>query len=254
MSVDESSLISREARIHVGGGQYEGPSSGDYVVHVGVAGQEALSQAERMLAGIPGGIEKAVRSAVSRAASRLRTLSAQTIRERYAISQANIRANENVQISYTYRDGVQAHVRFAGERIPLYRFNGAAPAQPTKDTSAGRVPVMHGMLANGNGKWHLMYPGVPAHGHALKSTSPALFPHAFVARMKTGHVGIYERTGGMTSRDKDELEELFGPSVPQMLGSQEVAEKLAVQAMETFEERLVQTVNAILYGYTGVAA
>lgn len=254
MSIGESSLISREARVHVGGGQYEGPRSNDYIVHVGVAGQGALSQAERLLAGIPGGIEKAINSAVSRAASRLRTLSAKTIRERYAISQANIRTNENVQISYTHQNGVQAHVIFAGERIPLYRFNGAAPAQPTKDTSAGRIPVMHGMLANGRGKFHLMYPGVPAHGHVLKSTSPALFPHAFVARMKTGHVGIYERTGGMTSRDKNELEELFGPAVPQMLGSQDVAEKLAAQAMETFEEHLIQTVNAILYGYVEVAA
>lgn len=247
-------LVSREARVHVGGGQYEGPKSGSYVVHVGIAGQDAVSQAERLLAGIPGGVDKAVKSAISRTASHLRSISARTIRERYAISQANIRASENVQINYSYQDGVQAQVIFAGERIPLYRFNGAAPAQPTKDTSAGRLPVMHGILANGRGKFHLMYPGVPAHGHVLKSTSPALFQHAFVARMKTGHVGIYERTGGMTSGGKDEIEELFGPAVPQMLGSQEVAEKLAKEAVETFEERLLQNVNAILYGYMEVAA
>lgn len=253
MSIDESGMISREARVHAGGGQYEGSSSNSYVVHIGVAGQNAVSQAERLLAGIPGGVDKAVRSAISRAASHLRTISARTIRERYAISQANIRANENVQISYSYQDGVQAHVIFSGERIPLYRFDGAAPAQPTKDTSR-RFPVMHGTLANGEGKWHLMYPGIPAHGHVLKSTSPALFQHAFVARMKTGHVGIYERTGGMTSGDKDEIEELFGPAVPQMLGSQEVAEKLAAEAMRTFEDRLIQNVNAILYGYMEAAA
>lgn len=106
------------------------------------------------------------------------------------------------------------------------------------------------MFANLQGKWKLLYPSVPAHGHVLKSTSPALFQHAFVSRMKsTGHTGIYERTGGMTSNDKDEIKELFGPSVPQMLGSSEVAEKLSAAAMDKFEERLDHEINAILNGW-----
>lgn len=243
--------VSREARVHVGEGQYEGPHSGSYDIHVTAAGGDALARAERMLQGIPNGIEKAVSSAINRAAAHLRSASTKAARERYAISAANLRAEETVSVAYTYQNGVQAYVHFSGRRIPLYRFDGARPAQPTYDTSRW-VPVMLGVHANGEGKWRLVHPGASAYGHVLKSTSPHQFQYAFVAKMGSGHTGIFERTGGMTSRSKDELEELFGPSVPQMLGNKEVAEKLTDEAMSSFEKNLDQYVYALLNGYVGV--
>ena len=149
----------------------------------------------------------------------------------------------DIQALYPYDSGVQAFVRFSGARIPLFRFDGASPHQPTRDTS-GRLPVM-----SGEEHWRLMYPSVAASGHVLKSTSPYSFERAFVARMGTGHTGIFERTGGMTSRGKDEIEELFGPSVPQMLGSEDVEKALAEDAMKSFEKDLDHDVLAILSGY-----
>lgn len=62
-------------------------------IRVEAAGAEALDRATRMLAGVEGGLQKAVKSAMSRSVSHLRASTAQAIRERYAISQANIRAN-----------------------------------------------------------------------------------------------------------------------------------------------------------------
>jgi len=243
--------ISREARVRIGGNEFDGPSSNSYGIHVTAVGGDALERAERMLEGIPNGIQKAVNSAINRAAAHLRSASTKAIRERYAISRANIRAGENVTITYTYRDGVQAYVHFAGNRIPLHRFDGSGPAQPTYDTSR-RVPVMLGTTADGEGKWRLVHPGAAAYGHVLKSTSPKKFQNAFTAKMGNGHTGIYERTGGMTSNDLDEIEELFGPSIPQMLGNQEVADKLTNEAMESFEKNLDQYVTALLNGYISV--
>lgn len=195
------------------------------VVHLETAGQESLERAKKLLGDIPGGVEKAVRSAMARSVSHLRTGSVRALRERYDISAANVRADENVFVRYTYRDGVQAAVTFAGRRIPLYRFGGASPSQPS-----GRVPA-----------W----------GHVLKSTSPTQFLDAFVARMPppASHIGIFERTGAKTSNGKDQIRELFGPSVPQMLGSKEVEERLSREAMEKFEERLDHEINAILNGW-----
>lgn len=242
------SLISREARGHVGGGQYAGPSNSGGIagIQVSVAGQEAMDRAVRLLAGIEGGIEKAVRGAMTRTVKHLQSSSAKAVRDRYAISTANIRADENVKVTYSYNNGVQASVLFGGKRIPLFRFDGASPSQPTKDTSR-RLPVM-----TGPDHWRLMAPGLPASGHVLKGTSPYRFERAFVARMgSTGHTGIYERTGGMTSSGKDEIEELFGPSVPQMLGSQEVAKTLVDEAAEKFEERMDHEVLRILSGWGG---
>ncbi len=237
--------ISREARVHTGGGQWAGPTnSGGFAgIQLSVAGQEAIDRATRILAGVQGGVERAVRSAMSKAVARLQRSNVKAVRERYAISAANIRENENVQVTYTYDSGVQAYVRFGGQRIPLYRFDGATPSQPTRDTS-GRLPVM-----TGEDHWRLVYPSVPAAGHVLKGTSPTRFESAFVARMPNGHVGIYERTGGMTSGGKDEIEELFGPSVPQMLGSEAVEKVLVDDAMQSFEKDLNHSVMAILSGY-----
>ena len=238
--------VSREARVHVGGGQYDGPiSNGGFAgIQLPVSGQEAIDRATRLLAGMEGGVQKAVRGAMSRVVARLRSSNVKAVRERYAISAANIRENENVQVSYSYDSGVQAFVHFSGVRIPLFRFDGASPHQPTKDTSA-RLPVM-----NGDEHWRLMYPSVAASGHVLKATSPYSFEKAFVARMgSTGHLGIFERTGGMTSKGKDEIEELFGPSVPQMLGSEDVEKSLADEAMKSFEKDLDHNVMAILSGY-----
>lgn len=213
------------------------------IVHVEISDQGQLAKAEKLLAGIPNGINQAVKSAMSRAVSHLRTNSAKAIRERYDITAANIRTNENVTIRYEYHEGVRAYIHFAGEKIPLYRFGGASPGAPTplKDRW---VKVM--------GMW--FHPGAPAHGHVLNSTAPALFEHAFVARMKSGHVGIFEsiywRHGDM-GFDKGKLFEIKGPSVPTMLGQDEVKERLGEQTAEKFQERLPHEVIRLLNGWGG---
>jgi len=212
------------------------------IIQVEATGQETLERMQKLLAGFPNGVEKASRSAMSRAVSHMRTNSAKAIRERYDISAANIRANENVSVRYSFQNGIQAAVTFVGRKIPLYRYGGASPAQPSADTSR-LVRVMIG------GQWRTVHPGIPARGHQLKSTSPTQFQGAFVARMESGHVGIFERTGGMTAKRNNAIRELMGSSVPQMLGSPEVTEKLTGQAMAKFEERLEHEINAFLYGW-----
>ncbi len=207
-----------------------------------VSGQEAIDRAAKLLSGVEGGIEKALREATKHAVSRLRSASAAAIREEYAISAANIRAEENVSVKYSYLNGVQATVTFAGRKIPLYRFDGAAPAMPEVDTSR-RVPA----TIQGRTVW--VHPGVAASGHQKRGTPVTLFRDAFVAQMDSGHVGIFERTGGMTSEKSEEIRELMGSSVPQMLGNQEVAERLTGEAMKDFEKDLDRSVLAILSGY-----
>lgn len=204
--------------------------------------REAIDRAQKMLAGIDGDFNKALHSAMQRTADFLRTNSVKAIRERYAISAANIRANENVTIRYNYRDGAQAFITFAGHKIPLYRYDGASPAQPAYNTGKW-VSVMI------NGKKARVHPGLPASGHQLKSTSPTRYENAFVAQMKSGHTGIFERTGGMTASGSSEIEEIMGSSVPQMLGSKEVLEKLSHQAMEKFGERIDHEVLRRLNGW-----
>lgn len=210
------------------------------MITVNAADSGALERATKMLGNINGGLEKALRSAASRTTSHLRTQSTKAVRERYAISAANVRANENISVKYSYSGGVQATVTFRGSKIPLAKFTGSS-SSPSRRSD--RVPVLL------SGGWKLVRPSNPAKGHQLKGTSPTTFRDAFVAKMASGHVGIFERTGGQTSNDSAEIRELMGSSVPQMLGSDEVQEKLAKSAMEKFEERLDHEVLAILNGW-----
>lgn len=200
-------------------------------IRVELLDQGALERAQKLLAGMPDGIEKASKSAMSRAVSHLRSGTVKAIRERYDISASHIRANENVTVRYTYQGGVQAYITFAGGKIPLFRYGGASPGGPTP---------LKDRWVKVDGNWY--HPGAPAHGHQLKSTAPARFDHAFVARMKSGHTGIFERDGSG-------LREIMGSSVPAMLGRPEVLEKLGEETAGKFRERLDHEVLRLLNGW-----
>lgn len=212
-------------------------------VQVQVMDQGQLDRAEKLLAGIPNGMQRAMKAAMTRAVSHLRASTAKAIQQRYDISAGNIRANENVTVRYTYQDGVQAFVNFWGDKIPLFRYGGASPGAPAY--SDDRVPMLI------HGKWRLGHPGLPAHGHQLKSTAPALFEHAFVARMGSGHTGIFQRDGGKTRTGGDSISEVMGSSVPTMLGSREVEKHLAEETGKVAMERLEHETVRLLNGWGG---
>lgn len=208
-----------------------------------VAGGEALKRATTLLENIPGGVEAAVKVAMGKAISKVRSASTESIQEMYDISAADIRANRAITArTRTGRGGVEATVTFSGKKIPLHRYGGAYPKFPTQDIRAGKKSVMV------KGVWTRQYQGMPARGHQFKETTPKQFSHAFVARMKSGHVGIFERTGGMTSDGSDAIREIMGDSVPQMLGNKGVEKKLAEEACATFEANLDAAVLHILSG------
>ena len=207
------------------------------------AGREAVERAKALLAGIHGGVDKAAKAAMSRTVDRLRRESNQAIREKYDITDAGIRAEKNVRVRYSYQNGVQATVTFSGRKIPLYRFGGAYPKVPTQDIAAGKKPVMV------KGAWTMQYQGVAARGHQFKGTGPTQFMDAFVAQMKSGHIGIFERTGGSTSEGSDAIREIMGSSVAQMVGNQQVAQRLTESAYRTFETELDKAVYRILTGW-----
>lgn len=202
-------------------------------------GKNAVDRAALLLAGFPDGLQKAVKSAIGRTAQRVRSQSSRRIRERYAISASNLRMERNVRI---LKRGDSAALLFSGAKLPLYRFDGASPKAPTQN-GAKLVPVQ---TAQG---WRMTHPGAAAAGHQLRGTAPTRFRDAFVAAFGSGHVGIFERTGGVTASGRAELRELMGSSVPQMIGSEEVLAGLGKDAEEEFDKRMTHEVDAILNGW-----
>lgn len=214
------------------------------IIRIEQFGGKSIDRATKLLAGIPGGIERAIKSALPRAVSHLRSHSGQHIRERYAISQSALRTNENVKVKYTYQNGVTAEILFNGQKIPLYRYNGASPKQPSFNKSRSVKAIV-------SGGWRTVHPGVSASGHLLNGTAPVKFDNAFTARMKSGHTGIFERSGGVSSSGADAIKEIMGLSVPQMLGHKEVAEKLSEDTSKKFEERLDHEISRLISGIGG---
>ena len=189
-------------------------------------------------------MERALRSATKRAASFLRTQSTKEIRQRYDITRKNIRAEQNVNVSYRYFNGFEARIAFRGNKIPLWRYGGSSPSKPTVNTEKTVMAIVNGNLRP-------VHPGIAATGHQLVSTAPTTFSRAFVAQMQSGHIGIFERTGGKTATGDAEIKEIMGSSVPQMLGNEEVQESLAEKTAVKMDERLEHEVNRILAGWGG---
>jgi hypothetical protein len=100
-----------------------------------------------------------------------------------------------------------------------------------------------------NGKHVPVHPGVAASGHQKTNTSVAKFDNAFIARMKSGHVGIFERTGGQMAGGGDAIHELMGSSVPTMVGNEAVREELTRAAWKKFDERLDHEIMALMNGW-----
>ena len=212
--------------------------------YVSCIGAEKFKSAEQALADVPGGMERALRSATKRAASFLRTQSTKEIRQRYDITRKNIRAEQNVNVSYRYFNGIEARIAFRGNKIPLWRYGSSSPSKPTVNTEKTVMAIVNGNLRP-------VHPGIAATGHQLVSTAPTTFSRAFVAQMQSGHIGIFERTGGKTATGDAEIKEIMGSSVPQMLGNEEVQESLAEKTAVKMDERLEHEVNRILAGWGG---
>ena len=112
--------------------------------YVSCIGAEKFKSAEQALADVPGGMERALRSATKRAASFLRTQSTKEIRQRYDITRKNIRAEQNVNVSYRYFNGIEARIAFRGNKIPLWRYGGSSPSKPTVNTEKTVMAIVNG--------------------------------------------------------------------------------------------------------------
>ena len=203
----------------------------------------ALDRAEKMLAGIPGGTEKAVKSAMSRAVSNMRSGYVKEVQKKYAISGANLRTDKNIKCRYSSASGsVTATLTVAGKELSLSRYTGTPPKLPIYDTSR-RVPVV---IKNAPTMAH---PGITARAHIFKDTSPYLIDESFVATMKNTHTGIFERDGTTMGNGGDGITEKMGLSIPQMVGNEEVRENIADEAWKKFDERLDHEIMALMNGW-----
>lgn len=180
---------------------------------------EQLDRINAILSEIPGGAEKALTGVIKRATSTVRSETTRQISNVYAITQKDIRAETNIHM-YTRTSGgnVVGEITFSGYKIPLYRFN-ATP----KDVIRGAT----------------------VKAAQFRSEQPKVFEHAFIARMKTGHTGIFERE---TSK-RFPITEHMGSATAQMARNSVVLEEVEAKTTAVIEKRIEHEITRILNAY-----
>ena len=202
------------------------PEAGDIVLYLEMHRMititaEQIERVNLILSGVPGGIEKALSSTIRRANNTVRSETLKGITTVYAITRQNVRAETTIKVRTQSSDGgIVGTVLFAGHKIPLYRFN-VSPTIPIQ-----RATVSAAVLA-GNGR------------------TP--FQDAFIARMQSGHTGMFERDGSK----RLPISEFMGPSTAQMAGNSIVLADVEEKAQEVINKRVEHEITRILNGYGG---
>ena len=180
---------------------------------------EAIERTQTLLAGIPKGAERAFSSAINRGLSHTKTQAFKQVKKVYAVKQSALNEATTTKVQKASTGNLAGYVSFSGVKIPLYKFQ-VTPKEPRKGQKV-RAAVMKG--------------------------GGATFDSAFIAKMRSGHIGIFER---ITSR-RLPIEEKMGLSAAQMVKNEVIMDQLTKEAQEKVDERLKHEIDRILNGYGG---
>lgn len=178
---------------------------------------EAMDRAQRLLAGIPKGAERAFASAINRGLSHAKSQAFRQAKAVYAVKASALNGASRTRVKAAGAGSLAGHVLFSGVKIPLYQFN-ASSGKDGKRVRAG-----------------------------LKKGSLTAFDHAFAAKMRSGHIGIFERK----SEKRFPIKEIMGLSAAQMVGNEVVIDELSEEARKKVEERVAHEIDRIINGYGG---
>lgn len=175
--------------------------------------EEGVGKAERVLNGIPGGVQKAVGSALARAANAGKTEAKRAVSREYTVSSGDfLRYTRNIN---HFTSGMEVVFGFAGYNIPLLHFQ---------------------MGVDGSGR--------PV-AHVKRSNAPEVLRHAFRQHVG-GHYGVYERLGA----SRYPIQELYGPATTQMMYSnEEVLDAVEDKMVEAYEKRIDHEILRVLNGW-----
>ena len=179
--------------------------------------QDTIDRISNLLVEVPNGTERAMASAANRAIAKAKTESFKGVTKEYKIKRNVIAEYTKDSIKNATTSDLCATLIFAGQQIPLYKYSLTKPKYPV----GGKV-------------------------FAGQKTARA-FEKAFIGKMQSGHLGIFERTG----KKRQPIEEKMGSSMRSMVSNSVVMDQVYKEAQETFDNRLEHEVERLLAGYGG---
>jgi hypothetical protein len=200
-------------------------------------------------------IPKAISAAVDRTGRSIKSMVLSAITSNINIKRKDIDGNSKGRHRYggvyfrAYGIGSvrRATVTVTGHRIPVYRFGARPQLPPTRKTKAPSEPDPARKFKKRKRRKGIFKNGRPRKGVSFrisKGAGATTVKDAFVARMKSGHVGVFKR---MKPGQSLPIAELFGPSIPQAaLNDQKLQDGLKVDASDMLKKNLSSQIDRFL--------
>lgn len=184
------------------------------IVHVEDAGNPTLSRAIKVLAGVEGGINKAVYNASVRAMNKGKTEAGRFAAAEYTIGKGTFMSNVKEKTKVTSGVGGIAGVAvtYSGRLLPLITFS-------TRYSRNGGVQT------------------------TVKRGGGGSIRRAFITSFSK--LGVYERTG----KDRFPIEQKYGPSTGHMMQNETVIESMEEAIVDTFNSRIEHEITRLLNGW-----
>ena len=148
--------------------------------------------------------------------------------------------------------------------IPVSEVKSSIKVRAIKGSEPGAVmQIMSGVFSlyefGGVTPREVMPPSKGPVRAAVKQGGGSELGHAFIAKMPSGHIGVFEREGekrlskttrkGKKNTERDHIREFFGPSVPGMFGMEKetpINTAVIKRTGEIFNELVIQELEALL--------
>ena len=162
------------------------------------------------------GTQKSTAKAINKALPKIKKAAVDRVNEEYLVTKPNI--NKTIKVDKAGMT-LSAFIRSKGRPIALTKFR-VTPKRPPK--WKGRTVIAQVMRSGGGGA----------------------IPNAFIARMRSGHIGAMYRKGA----DRYPIGQFHGPSVPSMLGSAKISAFVGDKAERELQKQMELALDALIGG------
>lgn len=182
-----------------------------------------MSSIEDMLDNLKAKAPNVLRNAINRTVTNVKKNIAMKTSSMYFIKSSDVK--KTIKISKATKTKLCGIVKSSSGMIALSKFR----VTPNRAVS----------YKNGKPNPRFYKAGVKRAGGVKKLDKS---PRAFITTMKSGHVGVFERT----SKQSFPIRQLYGPSVPQMVENNLIIKKITEDANITLSKRIEAEVNYLL--------
>lgn len=182
-----------------------------------------IANIQKQLGAIPQKAPVVMSRAINKTITHVRKLMSQEVRQEYIVKDRVVKKTMKIKKASAARLSGEV-ISNSRDKVKLIEFKvSPAKAQPDRMDHYKAKVKKSGSLK-------------PLSGSSDRSA-------AFVAKMKSGHVGVFQRQGGAARLP---VAELYGMAIPQMFGSRKISMETVKQGQDFMKKALDQEIRRML--------